>query len=227
MLASAGTIAVVANALRNYGLKSSVVDPVMVSTSGAQLLPEKAVKTLCEKLLPETFIVTPNIPEANLILHEGGQPPIEINDLDDMKQLAAAVHKLGPKYVLIKGGHLPLTSYHKVAKCAEEKKTIVNVLYGDDVEEVVELAYQESRNTHGTGCSLACEIERRTQNAHSHADRRTAAIACRLAEGQSVAKAVRMACRYVEAGIKTSVNLGKGSGPLNHFHSVQILPFAP
>ena len=158
MLASASTVTVVADALRKYGLKRSVVDPVMVSTSGAQLLPEKAVKTLCEKLLPQTFIVTPNIPEANLILQESGQAPIEINDSEGMKSLAAAVRKLGPKYVLIKGGHLPLTSDHKVAKSAEERKIVANVLFGDDVEEVVELAYQESRNTHGTGCSLACKI---------------------------------------------------------------------
>lgn len=161
MLASAGTVSVVADALRKHGIKHSVIDPVMVATSGAQLLPENAVKTLCEKLLPETFIVTPNIPEANLILKEAGLPPVEINDLDGMKQLAAAVHKLGPKYVLVKGGHLPLTSQHKVATSDDEKKTVVNVLSGDDVDEVVELPYQKSKNTHGTGCSLACKRPRR------------------------------------------------------------------
>ncbi|KAK5128397.1 hypothetical protein LTR85_003065 [Meristemomyces frigidus] len=190
-------------------LKQSVVDPVMVATSGAKLLPEDAVKVLCSELLPETYIVTPNIPEANLILKASGQPAIEIDDLEGMKQLAAAVRKLGPKYVLVKGGHLPLTAEHKVAQTDDEKKIVVNVLVGDDVEEVVELAYQQSKNTHGTGCTLA------------------SAIACNLAKGTDIAKAVRLACRYVEAGIKTSVGLGKGSGPLNHFHSIQTLPFAP
>lgn len=62
---------------------------------------------------------------------------------------------------------------------------------------------------------------------HDLSDRDTAAIACNLAKGTGITNAVRLACRYVEAGIKTSIDLGKGAGPLNHFHSLQILPFAP
>ncbi|EMC92647.1 hypothetical protein BAUCODRAFT_568824 [Baudoinia panamericana UAMH 10762] len=209
MLASAGTVSVVAESIQRYGIKYSVVDPVMVATSGASLLPENAVRVLCEQLLPRTYIVTPNIPEANLMLREAGEPAIEIVDLDGLKQLAHAVHKLGPKYVLIKGGHLALTSDRKVARSEDERKLVVNVLLGDGVEEVFELAYQRSPNTHGTGCSLA------------------SAVACNIAQGFSITKAVRAACRFVEAGIATSVHLGQGSGPLNHFHSIQILPFAP
>lgn len=158
MLASASTVNVVADAIRKYGIKLSVIDPVMVATSGAKLLPDNAVKTLCDQLLPETYILTPNIPEANLILKESGQAATEIVDLEGMKQLAAAVRKLGPKYVLLKGGHLPLTAEHKVADTDDEKKIVANVLIGDGVEEVVELAYQQSRNTHGTGCTLACKM---------------------------------------------------------------------
>lgn len=156
MLASASTVIVIADTLRKYGIEHSVVDPVMVATSGAKLLPENAIRTLCDKLLPETYILTPNIPEANLILKESGQPAVDIDGLEGMKQLAAAVRKLGPKYVLIKGGHLPLTADHKVATTDDEKKIVANVLVGDDVEDVVELAYQQSKNTHGTGCTLAC-----------------------------------------------------------------------
>ncbi|KAK4570334.1 trifunctional hydroxymethylpyrimidine kinase/phosphomethylpyrimidine kinase/thiaminase [Recurvomyces mirabilis] len=204
-----GTIAVVAEAFKKYDFKYTVVDPVMVATSGARLLPESAIKTMCDKLLPLTYLVTPNIPEANLILKKSGQPKIEVECLDGLKQLARAVHRLGPRHVLIKGGHLPLNAQRNTADSESEKKIIANVLYGKDVDEVIELAYQNSRNTHGTGCTLA------------------SAITCQLAMGNSIAKAVRLACKYVEAGIKDSINLGRGSGPLNHFHSLQILPFAP
>ncbi|KAI6814455.1 hypothetical protein KC340_g16361 [Hortaea werneckii] len=209
MLASAETVNVVAKSLQKYELDVSVVDPVMVATSGAQLLPEKAVKVLCDKLLPVTFLLTPNIPEANLILKEAGEAPVEVNDKEGLKKLAAAVQRLGPKNVLLKGGHLPLTADGRLATSAGDKRVVANVLTGPGFNEVIELPYQESRNTHGTGCTLA------------------SVIACRLAEGYRIDRAARMACRYVEAGIKTSVDLGRGSGPLNHFHSTQSLPFPP
>jgi len=128
----------------------------MVATSGAQLLPEPAVRILCDDLLPLTTIVTPNIPEANLILREAGKPAIDVNDLGGLKRLAAAVHELGPKYVLVKGGHIPLTREHKVAKSESEKQIVANVLFDGKKVEVAELPYQTSKNTHGTGCSLAC-----------------------------------------------------------------------
>lgn len=159
MLAAADTVSVLADALHRHKLNVTVVDPVMVATSGAQLLPEAAVKTLCEKLLPQTFILTPNIPEANLILKEAGKPAVEVSDEDGLKDLAAAVQRLGPKYVLLKGGHIPLTSEGKVARADGEKQIIANVLHGDQLEAVVKLPYQKSRNTHGTGCSLACECK--------------------------------------------------------------------
>ncbi|KAF2772850.1 hypothetical protein EJ03DRAFT_265978 [Teratosphaeria nubilosa] len=209
MLANTDTVKVVADSLRQHAVERSVVDPVMVATSGARLLPENAVKTLVEELLPQTYILTPNIPEAKLILEKIGHSEVEVADLQGLKKLAAAVHKLGPRYVLLKGGHLALKADHKVANVEAEKQIVANVLYGDDVDEVIELAYQTSRNTHGTGCTLA------------------SAIACNLAKDMPVAKAVRTACRYVEAGIKTSPGLGRGSGPLNHFHSIQSLPYYP
>ena len=215
MLASASTISVVADALKRHDIRFSVIDPVMVATTGATLLPEKAVKTLCEELLPRTYILTPNIPEAHLILREAGQQPIDIKDLEGLKKLGSSLQALGPEFVLVKGGHLPLTSDYKVAKTDKEKQIVVNILLGKDattgadISEVIESPYQDSRNTHGTGDSLA------------------SAISCSLANGQAITTAVRSACRYIDAGIRTSTNLGQGSGPLNHFHSLQILPFAP
>lgn len=185
------------------------IEQVMVSTSGSQLLPEAATKTLIHELLPVAYLVTPNIPEANLIMREAGKTAPDVHDLDGLKQLATAILDLGPEYVLLKGGHLPLTKEGKVAVDDSDKQVVTNILVGRNGDvEVVEVPFQTSKNTHGTGCSLA------------------SAIACNLAKDDDVKKAVRSACRYVEAAIKTSPNLGKGSGPLNHFHSLQVLPFS-
>lgn len=129
----------------------------MVSTSGAQLLPEKAVKVLCTEVLPLTTICTPNIPEANLMLQKCGKRPVQIRNLDDLKTLAAEVHSLGPQYVLLKGGHCPLTTDYNVALNEADKRIITNVLFGGDSVDVIEFPYQKTRHTHGTGCSLACK----------------------------------------------------------------------
>lgn len=182
---------------------------VMVATSGAQLLPESAVKTLCLELLPVSTILTPNVPEAKLMLKEAGKDSIEVHNLDGLKALAGAVHALGPKYVLLKGGHLPLDANYSIAKTDDEKKMVCNVLFGNNVINVIEFPYHKSENTHGTGCSLA------------------SALACNLAIGNDIVQSVIAASRYVDAGIKTAVKLGRGSGPINHFHSIQVLPFPP
>lgn len=197
-----------------------------MATTGAQLLPNGAVKTMCKELLPQTFILTPNVPEAQLMLQEAGQPPVEIQDLASLKQLAAAVHRLGVKHVLLKGGHLPLSSDYEVAKSEVDKKIVVNILLGDDIEEVIECPFQTSKNTHGTGCSLACTLRNPLMwLLLINSDMIIAALACDLAQGHDVVSATRAACRYVDAGIRASIDLGKGSGPINHFHSLQMLPF--
>lgn len=156
MLASASTISVVADQIQKHGIQLTVVDPVMVATTGARLLPEAAVRTLCDVLLPRTYILTPNIEEAQLILKEAGKPVVQIQNVDGLTQLASRVRQLGPKYVLLKGGHAPLTTDRRRATKDDEKKLVVNVLAGDDLLHCIESDYQRSRNTHGTGCSLAC-----------------------------------------------------------------------
>lgn len=181
----------------------------MVSTSGSQLLPEKAVKELRTKLLPLTTILTPNIPEAQLLLKDSGADVPEPTNRDELIQLARRICSLGPKAVLLKGGHLPLTKDHKTAKTPEEATTVVDILFDGKSVTLFETEYLVSPNTHGTGCSLA------------------SAIAANLAKGKNMTRAVRGAVRFVEAGIKTSVDLGKGSGPINHFHSIYTMPFAP
>lgn len=128
----------------------------MASTSGAVLLPHDAIKTMCDQLLPLTDLLTPNIPEAQLILKEAGRGEMEIHSLDDMKRLAKAVQQLGPKNVLLKGGHSPLDKGYQVPKDDADRLLIVDVLCCGDSISTMESRYQKSRNTHGTGCSLAC-----------------------------------------------------------------------
>jgi hydroxymethylpyrimidine kinase/phosphomethylpyrimidine kinase len=129
----------------------------MVSTSGAQLLPQDAVRELREHLLPITTVLTPNVPEAKLILSDAGIDVKDPQSIDDLVEIARAVQALGPKYVLIKGGHLPFRKDGIVASTETERELIVDLLYGDGELFRIEAPYQYSKNTHGTGCSLACK----------------------------------------------------------------------
>lgn len=156
MLGSASTIEAVANALTHHHLKNVVLDPVMVSTSGAQLLPQDAVHTLQWKLLRYAKVLTPNIPEAKLLLADAGVETGDITCLTDMQNMVVTVQNLGPEWVLIKGGHAPFKSDLTIAMAPEERKVVVDVLYGQDKMVILQSPYQNSKNTHGTGCSLAC-----------------------------------------------------------------------
>ena len=157
MLASAETADAVADALRRHGSPTTVLDPVMVSTSGAQLLPNDAVLNLRTRLLPLTTILTPNIPEARLLLKNAELEAPETKSLDDIVNIARTLQSLGPRYVLVKGGHLPLTKDGRISTKDADHHTVVDVLYDGRQALVYETDYQSSKNTHGTGCSLACE----------------------------------------------------------------------
>ncbi|KAG0157095.1 hypothetical protein PDIDSM_4279 [Penicillium digitatum] len=209
MLSSAETIDVIAETLQAHKVPVIVLDPVMVSTSGSQLLPEKAVKELRTKLLPLATIITPNIPEALLLLKDAGTKTSEPKDLEGMVELAKKICSLGPKAVLLKGGHLPLTKDYKTSPEPKKGALVVDVLFDGTTITLFETKFLLSKNTHGTGCSLA------------------SAIAANLASGKDMIRAVRSAVQFVEVGIKTSIDLGKGSGPINHFHSTYTMPFAP
>ncbi|KAK2759426.1 hypothetical protein FQN54_002904 [Arachnomyces sp. PD_36] len=209
MLSSKETVEVVVDVLKKFGIGMVVIDPVMVSTSGSQLLPEDAVQSVREKLLPMTTLLTPNMPEAKLLLHDAG---IKVNDpknLDDVIQLAKEIQKLGPKNVLLKGGHLPLTAERNIPTRPEDASIVVDVLCNGSDVTLFESDLIQSKNTHGTGCSLA------------------SAITANLVNGMDVVRATQAARWFVEAGIKTSFDIGSGNGPINHFHSVYSLPFAP
>src|SRR5579871_1383011 len=126
----------------------------MVSTSGFQLLPKDAVETMIKELLPLTTILTPNISEANLLLQTAGIQIIEPKAENDMVRMAMAVHSLGPKYVLLKGGHLPFNKYGAIATSEADRAIVKNVLVSTDGTSYVNSTYLKSKNTHGTGCSL-------------------------------------------------------------------------
>ncbi|EFX02311.1 hr1-like Rho-binding repeat protein [Grosmannia clavigera kw1407] len=133
-----------------------------------------------------------------------------LDSVDDLEHLARqAREKLGSEWVLAKGGHIPFREDYTIAMTQKDRDVVVNILVGPD-DQVFRIVskYQDSRNTHGTGCSLA------------------SAIASNLSIGMEVFPAVKAACRYVEIAIQTAPGYGHGHGPLNHFHCMQTLPFS-
>ncbi|ERT01249.1 phosphomethylpyrimidine kinase [Sporothrix schenckii ATCC 58251] len=200
------TIKLVADTLEQRAVTKSVIDPVMVATTGATLLPPEALADF-GKLARLAYVLTPNIPELKLLLGCKDEPIETVADLERLARLAC--DNLGSTWVLAKGGHTPFKADYSVAKTDVDRALIVNVLAGRDGQLIrIESQYQDSKNTHGTGCSLA------------------SAIASNLAKGLDVEAAARAACRYIDAAIRHAPRLGKGHGPLNHFHSLFALPFS-
>ncbi len=183
----------------------------MVSTSGSQLLPDSAISTLLKQLLPITTILTPNIPEAKLLVEHAGMQPPQISSLSDLVSLAKMIHSLGPQSVLLKGGHFTLPkapTMHDAGK--ESEQSIADVLVTAPTDKVAkstprvtifQSAYVPTSNTHGTGCSLA------------------SAIACNLAMGHDTLTAVGKSVQYIEKAILAAKEwrLGRGNGPIDHF----------
>ncbi|KAL8995657.1 MAG: hypothetical protein Q9188_006755, partial [Gyalolechia gomerana] len=179
MLASAETVDAVAHALKRHNRPTCVLDPVMVATSGSQLLPNSAITNLRQHLLPLTTILTPNIPEAKLLLTNAGISFPAIDSITDIIHMASLLQRLGPKHILIKGGHIPFNPELHPAQNPDEKKLVIDVLHSGHGKDVIvfKTQFSESGNTHGTGCSLA------------------SAIASNLALGCEVGPAVEKACR--------------------------------
>jgi hydroxymethylpyrimidine/phosphomethylpyrimidine kinase len=139
MLSNAGIIEVVAERLKHWSITNLVVDPVMVAKGGDRLLREDAVEALKTKLLPLALVVTPNIPEAEVL---AGMP---IQTVDEVREAAQRIHTLGVANVVMKGGHLA-------------GKTVTDVLFdGKDFRELT-TGRVETQSTHGTGCTFASAI---------------------------------------------------------------------
>ncbi len=176
MVSSAGIIHAIVDKLRQYRAENVVVDPVMVSTSGSKLISDDAKAALLTALVPMADIITPNIPEAEVL------SGLSIQNREDM---LCAAEKIGfSGYTLIKGGHL--------------EGVAADLLYKDGIAVWLEGERIDTKNTHGTGCTLS------------------SAIACGLAAGQDMETAVQHAKDYVTGALKAGLQLGHGNGPLDH-----------
>ena len=179
MLSDKEIIKIIAQKLRFYQPPIIVVDPVMVSKSGFQLLAPDACETLIKELLPLATLVTPNLPEATVIVG------YEVSNKDDMLKAAKDIITFGAKNVLMKGGHL--------------QESADDLLY--DGREATWFTGERinTKNTHGTGCTLS------------------SALAANLALGLSLPEAVRKSKEYITIAINNALNIGSGCGPTHHF----------
>lgn len=184
MLFSPELIETVARKLQEYRISRIVLDPVMVAQSGDKLLRDDAVEALKTHLIPMAEIVTPNLPEAEVLLGR------KISALDEMPGAAIDLAQLGCRNVLVKGGHLEGEASDDCLYLATEKRLVR--LPGARIE---------TRNNHGTGCTLS------------------SAIAAFLARDFEMEEAVRRAKAYVAATIQTGAayRIGHGHGPVHHF----------
>ena len=183
MVSSAALIAVIADKLRRYGAKHIVVDPVMVATSGAKLLQDDAVSALTEKLLPLAEVLTPNIPEAEIL------SGMTITDAAGMESAARIIHDKYGCAVLCKGGH--------------QINDADDLLWRDGSGKWFRGKRIDNPNTHGTGCTLS------------------SAIAANLAKGCDLDTAVERAKAYISGALAAMLNLGKGSGPMDHMFALK------
>lgn len=179
MVSSPDVVRAIAESLQAVEARNIVVDPVMVATSGSALIADEAVETIIEQLFPLADVITPNLPEAQVLAD------MTIASDEDMISAARAIQNLGTRAVLVKGGH--------ISDAADDF-----LLDADGSQVWLRGERVATENTHGTGCTLS------------------SAIACGLAAGQSIPEAVAAAKSYVAGALAHDMQLGKGSGPLNH-----------
>lgn len=175
MVSNVEIIKTIAEKLKEYKAEHIVVDPVMVATSGSALMRGGAVSALCEELFPLAEIITPNIPETEVLAD------MSISSTADME---AAAEQINAGAVLIKGGHLT--------------DTADDLLYANGEKAWIRGERVNNPNTHGTGCTLS------------------SAIACNLAAKKDVLSAVKAAKEYIGGALRAQLDLGQGSGPLDH-----------
>ncbi len=185
MLHSKQVIQAVIKSLKKIKIKKIVLDPVMVAKGGTKLVNNTAIIYLKKKLIKNTLLITPNIPEAEILTKT------KINSIKDMINAGKILINLGAKNVLIKGGHL-------------KSKQMNDVLLNKKVIRVFKSRKYNSKNTHGTGCTLS------------------SAIATYLSCGKDLIKSCELGIKYVNEAIKSNLNLGKGNGPINHLTSFTI-----
>lgn len=179
MLATSELVIEVADAIRAHALDRYVLDPVMVATSGDRLLEFAAEDALRERLLPLACLVTPNLDEATILTGE------RVVDLDGMRVAARRIVELGASAALVKGGHL--------------EGDAIDLLWDGAEERIWRRPRMDTRNTHGTGCTLS------------------AAVTAGLAQGLELTASVDAGIDFVARAIEHAPGLGRGRGPVNHF----------
>ena len=179
MVSSAAIVDAIAEALVRHKAESIVVDPVMVATSGSELSSSEAVVALRSKLVPLAAVITPNVPEAEVL--SGAR----IETAADQEREAVRIARETGVCVLVKGGHGSNDANDVLAR----PDGSVTWFEGERID---------TNNTHGTGCTLS------------------SALACGLALGLPLEEAVAAAKRYVTGALSTGLDLGRGSGPLDH-----------
>lgn len=191
MLPTGEIIAEVARLIGENNLPNFVVDPVVRSTSGFDLITDAALRVLIERLFPLAVVVTPNIAEAERITN------LKIETENDRHFAAEKIRKLGAKAVLIKGGHfLNADCGLRIAE-SENRKTARDLLLDESGFTVFEDEWIETTATHGTGCTLA------------------SATAANLALGKDLKTAISVAKKFVTEAIRTAPRLGHGNSPVN------------
>ncbi len=182
MLANSEIIHVVAEKVREYELPNLVVDPVMRAKSGDPLIRPEAQETLVRELFPLALVVTPNLPEAEALVG------FSIKGIEDMRRAAEAIHRMGPRYVVVKGGHL-------------QGDESLDLLYDGERWWEFTAPHIETRNTHGTGCTFASAI--------------AAWLARGESVPEAVRKAKEYITTALRYGAQ--LKLGRGHGPVHHF----------
>ena len=183
MVSSSALIRVIAEKLKQYHAKNIVLDPVMVATAGSKLISDEAISTLKEVLIPLADVITPNIPEMEVL------SGMTIQTDKDMERAAKSVGDTCHCAVLCKGGH-QLNDANDLLYAEGE----IFWFYGKRIA---------TSNTHGTGCTLS------------------SAIASNLAKGRGLAESVRRAKAYLSGALGDMLDLGKGSGPMNHAFAIE------
>ena len=184
MVSSSDLIKTIAKSLKEYNGKNIVLDPVMVATSGAKLISDDAISTLKEYLIPLATVITPNIPEAEVLSN------MEIHNEEEMIKAAAVISEKYDCAVLCKGGH----SINDANDLLFQKGKEPVWFHGKRID---------NPNTHGTGCTLS------------------SAIASNLAKGRDLETSVRYAKNYISGALAAMLDLGKGSGPMNHAFAIE------
>ena len=182
MVSSSKLIEVIAKKLEEFEAKNIVIDPVMVATSGAKLICDDAIDALKDKLLPLASVLTPNIPEAEVL------SDMKIKSSDDMIKAAEVIGEKFKTAVLLKGGH--------------KLNDANDLLYSNGEYKWFNGKRIDNPNTHGTGCTLS------------------SAIASNLAKGYDLCTSVERAKEYISGALAAMLDLGKGSGPMNHAFAI-------